>query len=93
MGATQKPGDAGDIPQPDADLAAAWATFRAGGVAVCRRDGAPMALSVDGAIAAYRFVCVTCGFASPWFEATPQSGMKIRGFGPAIEPGPPATDD
>jgi hypothetical protein len=91
MGASEKPTDA--TAQPDADLAAAWAAFRAGGIAPCRRDGAPMALCVDGSVAAYRFVCVQCGFASPWFESTPQSGMRVRGIGAPQEPVPPATDD
>jgi hypothetical protein len=46
-----------------------WDAFRAGGIACCPRDGGPMALSVDGLGAAYRFVCVSCGQASVWFEA------------------------
>ena len=46
-----------------------WDSFRTGGVAKCPRDGGPMALSVDGMGAAYRFVCVACGQASVWFEA------------------------
>lgn len=46
-----------------------WDQFRGGGTAPCPNDAAPMALAVDGATETYRFVCVTCGHASPWFEA------------------------
>jgi hypothetical protein len=60
-----------------------WEQFRKGGVAPCPNDGGPaqsagspekgpehrMALNVDGLGGAYRFVCVQCGMASPWFEA------------------------
>lgn len=60
-----------------------WELFRKGGVAPCPVGGGPsgaatspgsapehrMALGVDGLGGSYRFVCVTCGTASPWFEA------------------------
>jgi hypothetical protein len=88
MGGSEKPEDeAPGTASPsssDQHLATVWKTFRAGGVAVCRRDGGPMALSVDGTAAAYRFVCVACGFASPWFSSGP-NGMKVHGIGAAIE--------
>ena len=73
-------------------LVAVWRAFRAGGVAVCRRDGGPMALSVDGAAAAYRFVCVGCGFASPWFSSGP-AGLRVHGIGTMSEPIAPSGDD
>ena len=55
-----------------------WERFRGGGAAACPRGDASMALAVDAAAGAYRFVCTTCGLASPWFESGPD-GMKIRG--------------
>lgn len=56
-----------------------WAKFRAGDVAPCPGDGAPLALVVDGAAGVYRFVCTRCGVASAWFEAGPK-GLRIRGL-------------
>ncbi len=64
------------------DIQQAWECFRAGGVVPCPVDGAPVALSVDGAAGAYRFVCTRCGIASPWFESGP-NGMRVRGQGSA----------
>ena len=46
-----------------------WEAFRSGGVAICPRDQAPMALSVDGVANSYRFACVKCGLPSVWFDA------------------------
>ena len=37
-----------------------------------------MALAVDGTVDIYRFVCVQCGTASPWFEAK-LSRIAIKG--------------
>ncbi len=59
------------------ELGSVWDRFRAGGVVACPRDGAPMALAVDAAAGAYRFVCTSCGTASPWFESGP-NGLKIK---------------
>jgi hypothetical protein len=59
------------------DLKEAWDRFRAGAVVYCPVDGAPLALAVDGAAAAYRFVCTRCGIASPWFDSGP-NGMHVR---------------
>jgi hypothetical protein len=58
-------------------LNAAWDAFRAGAVVYCARDGAPLALAVDGAASLYRFVCTRCGSSSPWFESSPQ-GVRMR---------------
>jgi hypothetical protein len=63
-----------------AGLKPRWEAFRAGGVALCPRDAAPMALNVDGQTNVYRFVCVSCGNASPWFEAKLQR-LAIKGPG------------
>lgn len=60
------------------ELASAWQTFRAGGIAQCPVDGAPLALSVDGTANVYRFVCTKCGVASSWFEAG-AAGLLVRG--------------
>jgi hypothetical protein len=93
MAGTEKPDDAeAGTPSTDEALVAAWAAFRACDVAYCPRDRGPMALCVDGAAAAYRFVCVPCGFASSWFESGPQ-GMKMRGLGPVSEPSAPPSSD
>jgi hypothetical protein len=48
-----------------------------------------MALGVDGTIDVYRFVCVPCGHASPWFEAK-LDRLHIRG---QSETSPGATDE
>jgi hypothetical protein len=62
-----------------------WDHFRGGGTARCPIEGGPMALAVDGASESYRFVCVGCGNASPWFEAHLEH-LAIRG--PSVtEPG------
>jgi ribosomal protein S27AE len=65
--------DATDAPHAPlstiATLRPVWERFRSGGVAICPSCGSPMALAVDGTIDVYRFVCVQCGTASPWFEA------------------------
>lgn len=55
-----------------------WDRFRQGGIAPCPADGGPMALSVDGAAESYRFACVSCGHASPWFEAK-MARLAFRG--------------
>ncbi|MGH7440451.1 MAG: hypothetical protein ACRENE_32575, partial [Polyangiaceae bacterium] len=44
-----------------------WEVFRGGGTVACPTDASPMALSVDGSAAVYRFVCTCCGTSSPWF--------------------------
>jgi len=58
------------------DLLSAWEAFR-DGVAPCPVDAGPLALAVDGTTNAYRFVCVRCGVASPWFEAG-AGGLRVR---------------
>jgi hypothetical protein len=61
-----------------AGLRPVWERFRRGGVALCPVDMGPMALAVDGSVDVYRFVCVQCGHASPWFEAK-LDRLHIRG--------------
>jgi hypothetical protein len=92
MAGSDKPENGPKSPSVDTDLARSWEIFRRGDVAPCKRDGGPMALSVDGASIAYRFVCVKCGFASPWFEASPTGTMRVRGFGSG-DPNATATED
>ena len=58
-----------------------WDLFRAGGIVTCPLDQAGLALSVDAAAGAYRFVCTRCGAASPWFESRP-TGIHARGQSP-----------
>jgi len=80
------------VPSPLASndaVSAAWDLFRAGHVAPCPADGAPLALAVDGTSLVYRFVCVKCGAASPWFESGFGGALRMRGPRPA---GPLATD-
>lgn len=55
-----------------------WEQFREGEVVACPRDGGHVALAVDGAAKAYRFVCIACGMASPWFAST-VAGITVRG--------------
>jgi hypothetical protein len=62
-----------------------WARFRGGAMVHCPVDGGPLALAVDGAAGTYRFVCTSCGLASPWFEAGPL-GMNVRWH---LQPGAP----
>jgi hypothetical protein len=71
------------------EVTKAWDVFRAGGVAPCPADGAPLALAVDGTSLMYRFVCVKCGAASAWFESGFGGALRMRGPRPA---GPLATD-
>ena len=58
-----------------------WDLFRTGGMVSCPVDQAGLALSVDAAAGAYRFVCTLCGSASPWFESGP-TGIHVRGQSP-----------
>ena len=71
------------------DLTVTWERFRAGGAAPCARGDATMALAVDAAAGAYRFVCTACGRASPWFESG-VDGLKSRG---GVESFAPPTAD
>jgi hypothetical protein len=64
-----------------------WDRFRQGGIAPCPIDAGPMALGVDGSADTYRFVCVRCGHASPWFEAK-LARLALRGQGEVIAPPP-----
>ncbi len=87
-----------DAPQPPdcpppldslEELQDVWNQFRAGASVPCPRDGAPLALAVDGAAGLYRFICTGCITASPWFESDAR-GIRIRGHsesGPAPSPG------
>lgn len=79
-----------DAPGTVEELSATWDRFRAGGPAPCARGDAAMALAVDAAAGAYRFVCTACGRASPWFESS-VDGLKIRGGVDAFAP--PLADD
>jgi hypothetical protein len=54
-----------------------WQEFRGGKEVRCPSDSNPMAVAVDGALGCYRFVCVTCGTATPWFEAK-GDGIRVR---------------
>jgi hypothetical protein len=54
-----------------------WTVYRAGKDVVCPSDGNAMAIAVDGAMGCYRLVCVTCGTATPWFEAK-GDGIRVR---------------
>ena len=58
-------------------LEGVWDAFRAGEGVLCARDDSALALSVDATVGVYRFVCVSCGHPSPWFEVGP-SGLRIR---------------
>ncbi|HEY8042569.1 MAG TPA: hypothetical protein VIF15_22360 [Polyangiaceae bacterium] len=82
MADSSKPPDAAYAPlgSPE-ELRGVWDRFRAGEVVPCPADGAPLALAVDAAAGAYRFVCTKCGVASSWFESGP-SGIHIRGYSP-----------
>lgn len=55
-----------------------WHQFRAGKEVSCPSDHMPMAVAVDGAMGCYRLVCVTCGTATPWFEAKGET-VRVRG--------------
>jgi hypothetical protein len=55
-----------------------WHAYRAGKEVPCPADGHAMAMAVDGAMGCYRIVCVTCGSATPWFEAKGE-GIRVRG--------------
>jgi hypothetical protein len=71
------------------ELQEVWDAFRTGSPATCPTDGSSMALSVDGSVGVYRFVCTRCGTASVWFESGP-NGMTLRtgpGKAPALEEG------
>jgi hypothetical protein len=76
--ADTKPPDAASVPLSTVEeLSDVWARFRGGAMVLCPADSGPLALAVDGAAGAYRFVCTSCGLASPWFEAGPL-GMNVR---------------
>ena len=70
------------------ELRTAWNHFRAGNAVLCPIDRAPIALSVDGSVGTYRFVCTQCGAASAWFESGP-TGVRVRG--PGTDPSPKET--
>ncbi|HEY3817376.1 MAG TPA: hypothetical protein VGL81_09410 [Polyangiaceae bacterium] len=76
--ADTKPPDAASLPlSTTAELNDVWARFRGGAMVHCPVDAGPLALAVDGAAGAYRFVCTDCGLASPWFESGPL-GTNVR---------------
>jgi len=60
------------------ELKDVWARFRQGASIPCPADGVAMALAVDAAAGAYRFVCTHCGVSSAWFESGPH-GIVVRG--------------
>jgi hypothetical protein len=60
------------------ELRKVWDCFRKGGTVPCPSDGVSMALSIDAASSAYRFVCTQCGVSSAWFESGPH-GIVVRG--------------
>jgi hypothetical protein len=96
MGDPEKPADA--TPRKAAQLASieelgsVWDGFRSGSVVHCGKDDAPLALAVDAAAGAYRFVCTQCGNASPWFESSP-NGIRVRNAALAIAAGSTMSDD
>lgn len=71
------------LPEPPAPLSTAaevsdvWTRFRSGAMVHCPADDGGLALAVDGAAGAYRFVCTSCGLATPWFESGPV-GLNVR---------------
>jgi len=78
MDDSAKPSDEPRAPFENvAFLESAWGRFRSGEAVPCPRDEATFALSVDGAVGAYRFVCTRCGLASPWFESG-SGGVRVR---------------
>lgn len=54
-----------------------WNEFRSGKEVKCPTDEHAMAVAVDGSMGCYRFVCVTCGTSTPWFEAKGE-GIRVR---------------
>ncbi len=77
-------------PDPLEGTSSFWLAFRDGGIALCPRDTSPLALSVDSANS-YRFVCVRCGLASPWFDAT-TAGILSKTIPPPAPAGPDGPD-
>lgn len=75
-----------------AEITQLWSKFRAGEVILCPRDGAGMALAVDGAAKTYRLVCTHCGLASPWFGTTP-GGLVFRNPPTTMSPNDGAHDE
>ncbi len=73
-------------------LSTAWSDFRAGNRAVCPACTDSLALAVDSAGNAYRFVCASCGHASAWFESS-QEGVRVRDFAQQIFAGETLADD
>jgi len=55
-----------------------WQAYRAGKEVACPADQKAMAIAIDGSMGCYRIVCVTCGYATPWFEAK-GDGVRVRG--------------
>jgi hypothetical protein len=60
------------------ELTDVWERYRRGAPVPCPADAVAMALAVDAAAGAYRFVCTQCGVSSAWFESGPQ-GILVRG--------------
>jgi hypothetical protein len=60
------------------ELGPLWDAFRKGKQVPCPRDAGPLALAVDATAHAYRMICVKCGAASPWFEATATGAIHVR---------------
>jgi len=64
------------------ELKDVWERYRRGASVPCPADGVAMALAVDAAAGAYRFVCTQCGVSSAWFECGPR-GVLVRGHSPS----------
>ncbi len=62
----------------DEEVPDVWKRFRAGEVVTCSRESSAVALSVDGASRGYRFVCITCGRSSSWFEDPLGGKLRVR---------------
>ncbi len=84
--------DAAIKPISAEELAPLWGAWRGAGAVLCPRDLGPMALAVDGVSHGYRLVCVRCGAASPWFEASPSGPLQLRS-GTSSMPAPRAAGD
>jgi hypothetical protein len=61
------------------ELRDVWERYRRGASVPCPADAVPMALAVDAAAGAYRFVCTQCGVSSAWFESSAH-GIVVRGY-------------
>ena len=64
--------------ESEEELATAWEAWNASTTVLCKREGAPIALTVDATVATYRFVCTECGTV----ECLPEIELRTRGKPP-----------